>query len=65
VTKWPGDEVVELFKQHLRFLRATREGTLVQIATSREMIEESRALIVQIDGQINQIERELRLMGGG
>jgi hypothetical protein len=55
------DEVVELFRQHLKFLREGHEDALAQIATSREMIEQSRAVIVQIDEQINQIERELGL----
>jgi hypothetical protein len=53
--------VVELFRQHLKFLRERRDDALAQIATSREMIEQSRAVIVQIDEQIIQIERELGL----
>jgi hypothetical protein len=65
VTQRSDDEVIELFRQHLKFLRETREDTLAQIATSREMIEQSRALIVLIDEQINRIERELGLGGGG
>jgi chromosome segregation ATPase len=59
VTERPDDKEVELFKQHLTYLRERREDALAQIATSREMIEQSRALIVQIDEQINRIEREL------
>jgi hypothetical protein len=61
VTKRSDDEVVELFRQHLKFLRERRDDALAQIATSREMIEQSRAVIVQIDEQINQMERELGL----
>jgi hypothetical protein len=64
VTKPWNNEVLELFRQHLRFLRAGREDTLAQIATSQETIERSRAPIVQIDEQIGRIERELRLVGG-
>ncbi len=63
MTKPSGDEVIELSRQHLRFLRERREDAVVQIAASRELIEQSRALvlglIVQIDEQINQIEGEL------
>jgi hypothetical protein len=59
VTKPSDDEMMELFSQHLRFLRERREDAVAQIAASRELIEHSRALIVQIDEQINQIEREL------
>jgi hypothetical protein len=59
VTKPSDDKAIELFRQHLKFLRERREDAVAQIATSRELIEHSRALIVQIDEQINQIEREL------
>jgi hypothetical protein len=58
VTK-PSDKAVELLREHLRALRAGREDALAQIEASREMIEQSRALILQIDEQINRIEREL------
>jgi hypothetical protein len=64
MTKSWDDEVVELFRQHLRGLKAGREDALAHIAASREMIERSRALIVQIDEQIEGIERELTLSGG-
>jgi hypothetical protein len=57
VTK-PLDEI-ELFRRHLKFLRERREDAVAQIAASRELIEQSRALIVQIDEQINQIGGEL------
>jgi hypothetical protein len=53
------DKVVEQFTEHLRALRAGREDALAQIAASQETIEQSRALIVQIDEHINRIEREL------
>jgi hypothetical protein len=65
VTKPWDNEVMDLFRQHLRFLRAGREDTLAQIAASQEMIERSRALILQIDEHIDRVERELRLVGGG
>jgi hypothetical protein len=58
VTK-PSGKAVELAREHLRALRAGREDALAQIEASREMIEQSRALIVQIDEQNNRIEREL------
>jgi N-methylhydantoinase B/oxoprolinase/acetone carboxylase alpha subunit len=51
VTKQPREEVVELFRRHLRFLRESREDALARIAASRETIERSRELIVQIDEQ--------------
>ena len=59
MTKRSDDQVVELFRQHLRVLRERHEGALAHIAASQEMIERSRALIVQIDEQINWMEREL------
>jgi hypothetical protein len=45
VTK-PSDKAVELFREHLRALRAGREEALAQIEASQKMIEQSRALIV-------------------
>jgi chromosome segregation ATPase len=57
------DKVVEQFTEHLRALRAGREDALAQIAASEELIERSRALIAQIDEQINQAERELDSFG--
>jgi hypothetical protein len=54
-----GDEMIVLFKQHLKVLREGRDAIWEHITASRNTIEQSRALIVQIDEQINQIEREL------
>jgi hypothetical protein len=58
------DEMVALCKEHLKFLRDGRDAASAHIATSQEMIEQSRALIVQIDEQINRMERELGWFGG-
>jgi chromosome segregation ATPase len=59
VTK--SDKVIEEFREHLRVLRAGREDALAQIEASRKTIEQSRALIAQLDEQIGQTERELGL----
>jgi hypothetical protein len=64
VTELSGDEMVVLFKQHLKVLREGRNAIWTHITASREMIARSRALILQIDEQINQIERELGWFGG-
>jgi hypothetical protein len=63
VTDASGDEMVVLFKQRLTFLREGREAVLAHITASREMIERSSALIVQIDEQINWMEREIGWVG--
>jgi hypothetical protein len=59
VNELSGDEMVALFKQHLKVLSEGRNAIWAHIRASREMIEQSRALIVQIDEQIKRIEREL------
>jgi hypothetical protein len=64
VTDLSGDEMVSLFKQHLKVLREGRDAVSAHIAASREMIERSRVLMVQIDEQITRIERELGWFGG-
>jgi hypothetical protein len=64
VTEVSGDEMVVLFKEHLTFLRKGREAVLAHITASREMIERSSALIVQIDEQINRMEGEIGWVGG-
>jgi hypothetical protein len=53
------NEMVTLFKQHLKLLREGRDGVRAHIAASLEMIERSCALIVQVNEQINRMEREL------
>jgi hypothetical protein len=58
-----GDEMVPLFKQHLKVLRQGRNAIWAQVTASRKTIEQSRALLVQIDEQINRIERELGWLG--
>jgi hypothetical protein len=64
MTDFSNNEMVALFKQHLKLLREGRDGVRAHIATSLEMIERSCALIVQIDEQINRMERELGYFGG-
>ena len=61
MTDLSGDEMVTLFKQNLKFLREGRDAVSALIAASQETIEQSRALIVQIDEQINRMERELSI----
>ena len=64
VTELSGDEMVLLFKQHLKFLREGRDDVRARITASLEMIERSCALIVQVNEQINWMERELGWFGG-
>jgi hypothetical protein len=64
VTQLSDAEIIDLCRQQLRALRDWRGAISAHITTSREMIEQSRALIAQIDEQINQMERELGLVGG-
>jgi septal ring factor EnvC (AmiA/AmiB activator) len=64
VTDLSGDEMVSLFKQHLKVLREGRDAISAHIAASQETIKQSQALIVQIDEQINRMERELGWFGG-
>jgi hypothetical protein len=61
VIDFSGDEMVALFKQHLMLLRERREMVLAQLIASREMVERSKALIAQIDEQINRMEHEIGL----
>jgi hypothetical protein len=61
VTELSGDEMVVLFKQHVKVLREGRDAIWEHITASRHTNEQSRALIVQIDEQISQMERELGL----
>jgi hypothetical protein len=58
------NEMVTLFKQDLKLLKEGCDGVWAHIAASQEMIDRSRALIVQIDEQINRMERELGWFGG-
>jgi hypothetical protein len=64
MTDLSDNEMVTLFKEHLKLLREGRDGVRAHIATSLEMIERSCALIVQIDEQINQMESELGWVWG-
>jgi hypothetical protein len=57
-------EIIDLFRQQLKVLREWRNNISAHITASQEMIKQSRALIVQLDEQINQMERELRWLGG-
>jgi hypothetical protein len=60
VTKELSDaHIIGLFKQHLKFVRERHDCILAQNNGKQAMIEQSRALIVQIDEQINRIEGEL------
>jgi hypothetical protein len=64
MTDLSDNEMVTLFKQHLKLLREGRDGVRAHIAISLEMIERSCALIVQIDEQINRMESELGWVWG-
>jgi hypothetical protein len=64
VTELSGDEMVVLFKQHLKALREGRDAVSAHITASHEMIKQSRALIVQLDEQIKRMECELGWFGG-
>ncbi len=64
MTDLSGDEIITLFKQHLKALREGRDAVSAHIAASQTTIEQSRVLIVQIDEQINRMERELGWFGG-
>jgi hypothetical protein len=57
-------EIIDLFRQQLRVLREWRGSISADITASKEMIKQSRALLVQVDEQINQMERELGWFGG-
>jgi hypothetical protein len=63
MTKLSDGEIIGLFKQHLKVLREGRDSLTAHITASREMITRSRSLVVQIDEQINRIERELGWLG--
>jgi hypothetical protein len=52
-------EVVVLFKQHLELLRGRRDVVWAQLTASQRMVEQSQALIRQIDEQIERMEREI------
>jgi hypothetical protein len=56
-------EMIDLFRQQLSVMREWRNSVSTHMAASQEMIKHSRALIVQIDEQISQMERELGLGG--
>jgi hypothetical protein len=45
-------------------MREWRNSISADITASQERIKQSRALIVQIDEQINRMERELGWFGG-
>jgi hypothetical protein len=64
VTDLSGIERGTLFEQHLKLLREERDAVLAHVTASPEMIERSRALIEQIDEQINRMESELGWFGG-
>jgi uncharacterized coiled-coil DUF342 family protein len=61
MTKQSDAKMIELFRRQLRVLRERRDSISAGITSSREMIKQSRAMIVEIDEQINQMERELGL----
>jgi hypothetical protein len=64
MTDLSNNEMVALCKQHLKLLREGRDGVRSHIMASLEMIERSCALIVQVNEQINWMERELGWFGG-
>jgi len=56
-------EMIDLFRQQLRMLTEWRLTLSTQIAASQETIEQSRALIVQIDEQVRRMKGELGRFG--
>jgi hypothetical protein len=54
-----------VFRQELRMLTEWRDTLSAQIAASQETIEQSRALIVQIDEQIKRMKGEMSGFGAG
>jgi hypothetical protein len=64
MTDLSNKEMVRLFKQHLEGLREGCDAVSEHITASQETIKQSRALLVQLDEQINQMERELGWFGG-
>jgi hypothetical protein len=56
--------MIDVFRQELRMLTEWRDTLSAQIAASQETIEQSRALIVQIDEQIKRMKGELGWFGG-
>jgi hypothetical protein len=64
VTDLSGDEMVALFRRQLKVLREGRDAVSAHITASQETIKQSRALLVQLDEQINRMERELGWVGG-
>jgi len=63
VTHLSDREMIDLFRQQLRMLTEWRTTLSTQIAASQETIEQSRALIVQIDEQIRRMKSELSRSG--
>jgi hypothetical protein len=53
---WQLDDMIDMFREDLEFLRYKREGIVERVASSRDMIERSYALLELID----QIEAEQR-----
>ena len=63
VTQMSDGEMIDLFRQQLRMLTEWRLTLSTQIAASQETIEQSRALIVQIDEQVRRMKGELGRFG--
>jgi hypothetical protein len=57
-------ELIDLFRQQLRVMREWRNTISAHITAGQETIRQSRALLAQVDEQINQMERELGWFGG-
>jgi hypothetical protein len=57
-------EINDLFRQQIRVLREWRNSISADITASQERIKQSRALLAQLDEQINRMERELGWFGG-
>ena len=65
MTQLSDGEKIDVFRQELRMLTEWRDTLSAQIASSQETIEQSRALIVQIDEQIKRMKGELGALGAG
>jgi hypothetical protein len=52
-----------MLEQQLRMLTESRDCLSKHIRASQEMIEQSRALIAQLDEQIKRMEREMGWFG--
>jgi hypothetical protein len=65
VTKLSDREMIDVFRQQLGMLTEWRVSLSAHITASQEMIEQSRAMIVQIDEQIKRMKSELGWFGDG